>query len=210
MSTSPARYCHLGDSGLKVSVPILGCMGLALAWLGRRVVDPVIGFNSVEQIEQAIFAGGKYLTEKEKYLEKLYQAKNYRGVQAFQLAFVATAHVFLSVSMPPVLLMPSSVMLWIFIQQCCRCLPFIGPQPKLNPVEEAVYSALQQACRLQRPRKKHQELPSLSSRASLFVVKTRLSRRRAIQPSWGVVPSKIPRLIDKIRHLEPKKSQGLK
>ncbi|KAI6753703.1 hypothetical protein HG531_005872 [Fusarium graminearum] len=53
---------------------------VALAWINQRVTSPIIGFSSVERIEQAIGARGKILTEEEvKYLEELYEAKPIAG-----------------------------------------------------------------------------------------------------------------------------------
>ncbi|KAH8674225.1 NADP-dependent oxidoreductase domain-containing protein [Xylariales sp. PMI_506] len=47
---------------------------VALAWINKRVSSPIIGFSSVERIDEAIAAGGKVLTdEEEKYLEELYK-----------------------------------------------------------------------------------------------------------------------------------------
>ena len=55
---------------------------VALAWINRRVTSPIIGFSSVERLEQAIGARGKVLGEdEEKYLEELYQPKAIDGHQ---------------------------------------------------------------------------------------------------------------------------------
>ncbi|RAL03495.1 aldo/keto reductase [Aspergillus ibericus CBS 121593] len=49
---------------------------VALAWINRRVVSPIIGFSSVERMEEAIAVRGKVLTEEEeRFLEELYRAK---------------------------------------------------------------------------------------------------------------------------------------
>ncbi|KAJ5779899.1 hypothetical protein N7457_007619 [Penicillium paradoxum] len=46
---------------------------VTLAWTLKRVTSPIIGFSSVERIEDAISARGKVLTpEEEKYLEEVY------------------------------------------------------------------------------------------------------------------------------------------
>jgi aryl-alcohol dehydrogenase-like predicted oxidoreductase len=46
---------------------------VALAWTLKRVTSPIIGFSSVERMEEALSARGKELTEEEeKYLEELY------------------------------------------------------------------------------------------------------------------------------------------
>ncbi|KAI3559202.1 aldo/keto reductase [Colletotrichum abscissum] len=53
---------------------------VALAWINKRITSPIIGFSSVERIDQAITADGKVLTdEEEKYLEELYQPKAISG-----------------------------------------------------------------------------------------------------------------------------------
>lgn len=53
---------------------------VSLAWINKRVASPIIGFSSVERIEQAISARGKVLSdEEEKYLEELYQPKAIDG-----------------------------------------------------------------------------------------------------------------------------------
>jgi aryl-alcohol dehydrogenase-like predicted oxidoreductase len=46
---------------------------VALAWINKRVTSPIIGFSSVERMDEALEARGKTLTEEEeKYLEELY------------------------------------------------------------------------------------------------------------------------------------------
>lgn len=53
---------------------------VALAWINKRVASPIIGFSSVERMDEAILANGKSLTEEEqKYLEELYQPKPISG-----------------------------------------------------------------------------------------------------------------------------------
>ncbi|KAK3349498.1 NADP-dependent oxidoreductase domain-containing protein [Lasiosphaeria hispida] len=53
---------------------------VALAWINKRVTSPIIGFSSVQRLEEAITARGKVLTdEEEKYLEELYQPKAITG-----------------------------------------------------------------------------------------------------------------------------------
>jgi len=53
---------------------------VALAWINKRVTSPIIGFSSVERLEEAIASRGKVLTdEQEKYLEELYQPKVVQG-----------------------------------------------------------------------------------------------------------------------------------
>ncbi|KAF3351286.1 hypothetical protein VdG2_00793 [Verticillium dahliae VDG2] len=53
---------------------------VALAWINRRVASPIIGFSSVERLDQALSARGKSLSEEEeKYLEELYQPKAISG-----------------------------------------------------------------------------------------------------------------------------------
>lgn len=53
---------------------------VALAWINARVTSPIIGFSSVERIDQAVGAKGKVLTaEEEAYLEELYEPKRIDG-----------------------------------------------------------------------------------------------------------------------------------
>jgi aryl-alcohol dehydrogenase-like predicted oxidoreductase len=53
---------------------------VALAWTNKRVSSPIIGFNSIERMDEAIEARGKTLTEEEeKYLEELYRPKPISG-----------------------------------------------------------------------------------------------------------------------------------
>lgn len=53
---------------------------VALAWINKRVTSPIIGFSTVERIDQAVSARGKSLGEgEEKYLEELYQPKAISG-----------------------------------------------------------------------------------------------------------------------------------
>ncbi|KAK5991452.1 Aldo-keto reductase [Cladobotryum mycophilum] len=53
---------------------------VALAWLNRRVTAPIIGFSSVERIDEALAANGKELTEtEEQYLEELYVPQFVQG-----------------------------------------------------------------------------------------------------------------------------------
>ena len=53
---------------------------VALAWINKRVSSPIIGFSSVERIEQAITARGKVLSDdEEKLLEELYEPKAIMG-----------------------------------------------------------------------------------------------------------------------------------
>ena len=49
---------------------------VALAWINRRVASPIVGFSSVERMDEACDCRGKTLTEEEeKYLEGLYEAR---------------------------------------------------------------------------------------------------------------------------------------
>ncbi|KAJ9631047.1 hypothetical protein H2203_001575 [Taxawa tesnikishii (nom. ined.)] len=53
---------------------------VALAWVNKRVASPIIGFSSVERMDDALAARGKTLTdEEEKYLEELYRPKPVAG-----------------------------------------------------------------------------------------------------------------------------------
>jgi aryl-alcohol dehydrogenase-like predicted oxidoreductase len=51
---------------------------VALAWILRRVASPIIGFSSVQRMDEAIAAMGKMLsTGEEESLEALYRPKAY-------------------------------------------------------------------------------------------------------------------------------------
>lgn len=53
---------------------------VALAWINKRVSSPIIGFSSVDRMDEALDANGKTLTEEEeKYLEELYVPQNVAG-----------------------------------------------------------------------------------------------------------------------------------
>ncbi|UPX18767.1 uncharacterized protein EKO05_0009058 [Ascochyta rabiei] len=53
---------------------------VALAWINKRVTSPIIGFSSVERMDEALEARGKALSEdEEKYLEELYVTKEIQG-----------------------------------------------------------------------------------------------------------------------------------
>ncbi|KAF2816022.1 aldo-keto reductase-like protein [Mytilinidion resinicola] len=53
---------------------------VALAWINKRISSPIIGFSTVERIDEALGARGKTLTdEEEKYLEELYQPRAVEG-----------------------------------------------------------------------------------------------------------------------------------
>lgn len=53
---------------------------VALAWLNRRVVAPVIGINDVHRLDQILEARGKVLTpEEEIYLEEPYRPRYISG-----------------------------------------------------------------------------------------------------------------------------------
>lgn len=55
---------------------------VALAWINKRVASPIIGFSSVERIDEACDARGKTLSEEEeRYLEEPYQARAVVGHQ---------------------------------------------------------------------------------------------------------------------------------
>ncbi|KAH8724912.1 aldo-keto reductase-like protein [Phaeosphaeriaceae sp. PMI808] len=46
---------------------------VALAWINKRISSPIIGFSSIERMDEALDVRGKELTEEEeKYLEELY------------------------------------------------------------------------------------------------------------------------------------------
>jgi aryl-alcohol dehydrogenase-like predicted oxidoreductase len=49
---------------------------VSLAWINNRCASPIIGFSSVDRLEDALGAKDKVLTdEEEKYLEELYQPR---------------------------------------------------------------------------------------------------------------------------------------
>ena len=53
---------------------------VALAWINKRIASPIVGFSSVERMDEAIGSNGKTLTEEEeKYLEEPYQPKEIQG-----------------------------------------------------------------------------------------------------------------------------------
>ena len=55
---------------------------VALAWINRRVASPIIGFSSVERMDEALDVRGKNLTEdEENYLEELYETRKVEGHQ---------------------------------------------------------------------------------------------------------------------------------
>tara|TARA_R110002060_G_scaffold32670_6_gene43270 strand:- start:5 stop:181 length:177 start_codon:yes stop_codon:yes gene_type:complete len=53
---------------------------VALAWINKRVASPIIGFSSVDRLDELIGVRGKTLTdEEEKYLEESYVPKAISG-----------------------------------------------------------------------------------------------------------------------------------
>ena len=53
---------------------------VALSWINKRIASPIIGFSSIQRIDEAVSTRGKDLTvEEEKYLEELYQPKPVLG-----------------------------------------------------------------------------------------------------------------------------------
>lgn len=55
---------------------------VALAWINKRIASPIIGFSSVERMDEALDVKGKTLMEEEeKYLEELYEPKAIQGHQ---------------------------------------------------------------------------------------------------------------------------------
>lgn len=53
---------------------------VALAWSNQRISSPIIGFSSIDRMDEAIAANGRMLTEEEEqYLEELYQPKRVMG-----------------------------------------------------------------------------------------------------------------------------------
>jgi aryl-alcohol dehydrogenase-like predicted oxidoreductase len=54
---------------------------IALAWVGRKVVSPIVGVNSVERLEESIVSDIKLTPEEMAYLEEPYVPKVVRGHQ---------------------------------------------------------------------------------------------------------------------------------
>jgi aryl-alcohol dehydrogenase-like predicted oxidoreductase len=53
---------------------------VALAWINKRIASPIIGFSSVERMDEALEVRGRTLTEEEEaYLEELYEPKAISG-----------------------------------------------------------------------------------------------------------------------------------
>ena len=53
---------------------------VSLAWLGRRVTAPIVGFSSVGRMDDALAAKGKVLSDvEEAYLEAAYRPKAIQG-----------------------------------------------------------------------------------------------------------------------------------
>ena len=53
---------------------------VALAWLNKRVISPVVGMTTEKMLDEAIAVKGKTLTpEEEKYLEELYKPRAVSG-----------------------------------------------------------------------------------------------------------------------------------
>lgn len=55
---------------------------VALLWINKRTASPIIGFSTVERMDEALEIKGKELTEEEdKYLGELYEARSIEGHQ---------------------------------------------------------------------------------------------------------------------------------
>lgn len=53
---------------------------VALAWLNKRVTAPIVGFSTVDRIDEALETLGKELTEEEeRFLEEPYEPKQIQG-----------------------------------------------------------------------------------------------------------------------------------
>ena len=53
---------------------------VAMAWIGKRVTSPIIGFSSVERLEEAVGARGKVLSrEEERELDEFYVDRGVSG-----------------------------------------------------------------------------------------------------------------------------------
>lgn len=53
---------------------------VALAWINRRVTAPIIGFSSINRMDEALDARDKVLTRAEEaFLEELYEPQEVQG-----------------------------------------------------------------------------------------------------------------------------------
>ena len=53
---------------------------VALAWVGKRVASPIVGFSSVQRLDEALERRGEKLSEEEeKYLEEGYVTMSIKG-----------------------------------------------------------------------------------------------------------------------------------
>lgn len=53
---------------------------VALAWINGRVSSPIIGFSSIDRLDEALDANGKTLSEDEvKYLQEPYITREVQG-----------------------------------------------------------------------------------------------------------------------------------
>lgn len=53
---------------------------VALAWINKRIASPIIGFSSVDRMDEALEARGKVLSEEEeKWLEEPYLTREIQG-----------------------------------------------------------------------------------------------------------------------------------
>lgn len=53
---------------------------VALAWANKRISSPIVGFSSVDRMDEALGVRGKVLSEEEeRYLEELYRPKEVVG-----------------------------------------------------------------------------------------------------------------------------------
>ena len=53
---------------------------VALAWINKRISSPIIGFSSIDRMDEALAVRGKTLTEEEeKYLEEPYVTRDIQG-----------------------------------------------------------------------------------------------------------------------------------
>ncbi|KAJ5608627.1 NADP-dependent oxidoreductase domain-containing protein [Penicillium hordei] len=75
----------VGETDLVIIKRVIGVAGkrgwpmshVALAWINKRISSPIIGFSSIERLEQAIAVRGKSLTDEEEYyLEEPYKPKD--------------------------------------------------------------------------------------------------------------------------------------
>ncbi|KAF1356907.1 NADP-dependent oxidoreductase domain-containing protein [Delphinella strobiligena] len=73
------KFCHDTGVGL-IPKHEWKMTHVALAWINKRVSSPIIGFSSLERIDEALDSNGKVSSEEEeKYLEESYVSRDVSG-----------------------------------------------------------------------------------------------------------------------------------